>query len=103
MQISVVVPDEIIPVLDRLAARDCRTRSAQACFYVVEALRRAGHSTAGLPAWPPPLEPVAREDFPGVKLKVQAMQIERDKLVAAGEQRRTSLIPHHQERLLILP
>ena len=27
MQISVVVPDEIIPVLDRLAERDCRTRT----------------------------------------------------------------------------
>src|SRR5258708_6471555 len=102
MQISVVVPDEIIPVLDGLAARDCRTRSAQACFYVVEALRRAGHSTAGLPAWPPPLEPVTRENLAGVKAKVREMQIERDRLVAAENKSRTGLMPHDQDRLQFL-
>jgi len=51
MQISVVIPDEVVPVLDRAAERDCRTRSGQACFYVIEALRRSG---GVMPvAWPP--------------------------------------------------
>jgi hypothetical protein len=102
MQISVVVPDEVIPVLDRQAARDCRTRSAQACFYVVDALRRAGHSTAGMEAWPPVLPTVNAGNLADAKARLAEMEAELARLDIAERKSRTGLMPDGQERQAFL-
>jgi hypothetical protein len=52
--------------------------------------------------WPPPLEPVTASNLSDVKAKLQTMQVERDKLIAAESKSRTGLMPHDQDRLQFL-
>jgi len=101
-QINLHLPDDLVKFVQRAAERETRTVAGQVRHYVAEAARRAGGGNgAALEPWPPLLEPVTRETLPDVKLKVQAMQIERDKLVAA-ENKPGGLLPHHQDRLQFL-
>ena len=65
MQVSVIIPDEWLASFDAAVSRDCRTRSGQAAFYIIDALRREGASAAktadplkpALEPWPPPRLP----------------------------------------------
>jgi len=66
MQVSVIIPDEWLASFDAAVSRDCRTRSGQAAFYIIDALRREGASAAKtadplklmLEPWPPPRLPM---------------------------------------------
>jgi CopG-like RHH_1 or ribbon-helix-helix domain, RHH_5 len=101
-QINVHLPDDLLSFVRREAARGTRTMSRQVHHFIAEAARRAGNGTAGLEPWPPPLEPVTRENLSDIKTKVREMQVERDKLVAAEQKSRTGLMPHDQDRLQFL-
>jgi hypothetical protein len=101
-QISVCFPPGTMKFLRETAEREFRSIGAQVRYYVEDAARRSGAPVAAREPWPPPLEPVTASNLSDVKAKLQTMQVERDKLIAAESKSRTGLMPHDQDRLQFL-
>jgi hypothetical protein len=99
MQISVVLPDEVLTFVQRAAERDCRTVSAQLRYYATEAARRAGGAAAGLTAWPPELPTVTPGNLSAIKAHVAELRQEYERLRAIERKSPLGLLPDQDERL----
>lgn len=101
-QVSVPLDAALLGFVERAAERESRTVAGQIRYYIVEAMRHAGHMKAGPEPWPPQLAVVSRDNLFEIKARMRDMEAERDELVAAEKKNRFGLMPHDEVRLQYL-
>jgi hypothetical protein len=101
-QVPVPLDGALLGFVERAAERELRTLPGQIRHYIVEAMRRAGNTTAGPDPWPSPLAAASRDNLSEIKARMKDMEAERDELVAVEKKNQLDLMPYDEVRLQYL-